>query len=392
MKILIIPAAPELFFVHRGYLLAKQLVLLGDEVHFIIWDPYPYPTDICKIMQNLSSSLRYISFVRDGVTVHKIRRLSFFFPLINRYMFRKLVSQICKREHLDVIVSESCINEVQPPSDLPLVYDLIDHNEAFGDIHLSGVNRFAYKYILQVKDTIHTQIKHAAAVTAVSNILVDYAKNINPNVPVYKIPNGVDPLFLEAPLERPPNMLGKYSMVYVSQFGEWANLPKIIEATSLLRRSHPDISLVLVGDGPAVPEAKQLVRKLGLSGSVTFLGWVEREEVLNIVGESAIALSPCKKDLYRDSAFPLKILEYTALGKKIVSSNLEEVGLLNFPNIILYDESKGVQELANGIITAFNTDIDQCEIRKLAFKYTWKDAANQFRGVIQKAIIAQRKG
>jgi glycosyltransferase involved in cell wall biosynthesis len=389
MKVLIIAAFPGLAFMPRGYQLAKHLTELGDQVHYITWDPYT--TNIRDIKKSLSSSLRYKAYIKDGVIVHKTRRLPFPFPPINGCMFKKFVSQISKREGLEAIISASFFNEFEPPFDLPLVYDLWDHFESFSNMYDGRVRRFGFRYIVNMKKCIRAQIKHAAAVTAVSDILVDYAKKINPNIPAYKILNGVGSLFLEASLEKSKNKLGKDSMVYVANFTEWANLPKLIQATRLVKTNYPDIKLVLVGDGPAVPGAKELVRNLGLSEHVHFVGHVEHEEVVSIISSCEIALCPFQKNLHTDAAFPIKIMEYTALGKKIVSSNLEEVKLLDFPNIVVYDESKGVEELANAIVKAFTADIDPSETRKYAYKYTWTVIAKQFQSVLRE-VVEQRKG
>lgn len=91
MKLLIIPHSPLLAC--RGYFLAKHLAELGDEVHFLIWDPYP--RDISSIKKNLSSSLKYVAYVKDGVMIHKVRRLPFFFPPINGHIPRLL--RLCKK-------------------------------------------------------------------------------------------------------------------------------------------------------------------------------------------------------------------------------------------------------------------------------------------------------
>lgn len=393
MKILIIRDWPSAEFIHRGYWLAQNLVELGDEVHYLVWDPYPYPKDISGIRKNLLSSFKYIAYIKDGIMIHTIRRLPFPFPPINRYMSKKLISQISARVGLDVIISGCFNNEVEPPFDLPLIYDLWDHNEAYlAEWESNILRRFALKYILNIRKSVHTQIKHAAVVTAVSNILVDYARKINPDIPVHKIPNGVDSLFLEAPLEARERRFGKHSMVYVSLFSQWTNLPKLIEATWLVKRGYPDIRLVLVGEGRGriISDAKQLVASLGLSEDVEFLGRLEREEIPSILNSCEIALCPFQKSLHTDAGFPVKIMEYTALGKKIVSSNLEEVKLLDFPNIVVYDESKGVEELANAIVKAFTADIDPSETRKLAYKYTWKGIAGQFQSVLRE-LVEQRK-
>jgi glycosyltransferase involved in cell wall biosynthesis len=387
MKIMIIPAFPGFAFMPRGYQLAMYLAELGNQVHYFTWDSYS--TNISEITKRSLSSLRHIEYVKRGVHVCKVPRLPFPFPLVNGYIFKRFVSQISKREHIDALISASFFSEVEPPLDLPTVYDLWDHWEACSNIYDGRLRRFVLRYIVNMKKCIQDQIKHAAAVTAVSNILVDYAKKINPDVPVYKIPNGVGSLFLEANLEVTKNKRGKHSMVYVSNFSEWANLPKLFQATRLLKTTYPDIELVLVGGGSSIPSAEKLVRSLGLLENVRFLGQLKHEDVIDIINACEIALSPCKKDLLRDSAFPLKIMEYTALGKKIVSSNLEEVKALNFPNIVLFDESKGVEDLANAIVVAFNADCDQAETRRLAYGYTWKGIAEQFQSILNN-IINQR--
>lgn len=49
----------------------------------------------------------------------------------------------------------------------------------------------------------------------------------------------------------------------------------LIEAMKLL---DPGIHLVIIGDGPELPELKKLVKKLGLYGRINFLGYVKDEE------------------------------------------------------------------------------------------------------------------
>ncbi len=384
MRILVIPPVPTFDYGARSYLLSKHLTELGDEVHLVMWDPYP--TDFSNIKKNITSSLKYVTYVKDGVVVHKIRRLPFFFPPINGYLFRRFVSRLSVGEGLEIIIASSFFNEVQPPFDLPSIYDLVDNYEAHVDLHAGRIERLALKYILRLRKSVHTQIRRAAAVTTVSDILMDYVRRIAPEVGVHKIINGVDSLFLDAPFERPESAFGRYSMAYVSYFGKYANLPKLIEATGLLKKAHPEVKLVLVGRGPTIREAKKLVGRLGLSEQVIFVGQVEREKVMEIVNGCRITLSPCKKNLVRDSALPMKIMEYTALGKMVVSSDLEEVKSISLPNVVVFDEGKGIEELADAIETAFNTEVDQDETRRLASKYTWTSIAQRFHCIAEEVI------
>ena len=78
----------------------------------------------------------------------------------------------------------SFINEIEPPLDLPLIYDMNDDHYEFSKIYGSLLYKLSYQ-LLQVKQTINNQIKNAKSVTAVSDILVRKAKMYNKNV--YKI-------------------------------------------------------------------------------------------------------------------------------------------------------------------------------------------------------------
>jgi glycosyltransferase involved in cell wall biosynthesis len=335
--------------------------------------------------------MHYREYYKDGVLIHKVRRLPFFCPPINGYIFRKLIHEIYKKDGLDAIISASFFNEVQPPLDFPLIYDFVDDFEGWSDIYATAIERFGLKYILKLKKCIHTQIKHAAAVTAVADTLVKHAKEINPAINIYKIVNGVDAFFLNTSLEKRGYDFGKHSMVYLSLFERWGNFAKIFEATKMLKSIYPDIKLVLIGDGEPVPEAKKLVKTMGMEKHIIFMGYVPHEKVPDIVNGCEIAVSPLKKDVRMDSCFPITIIEYTALGKKIVSSDLDEVKLLNFPNIFLYDENKGIEELVNAIETAFNTNIDNYATRRLACNYTWEGIAQEFRNILRLVIVRRKE-
>jgi hypothetical protein len=74
----------------------------------------------------------------------------------------------------------------------------------------------------------------------------------------------------------------------------------------------------------------------------------------------------------------------------IVSSDIEEVKSLDFPNIVFYDDRGGVEELATAIIAAFNKDIDQQKTREHAYEYTWSRIATQYQKILE-GVCTSRK-
>lgn len=98
------------------------------------------------------------------------------------------------------------------------------------------------------------------------------------------------------------------------------------------------VQLLVVGDGPALPNLTRQAEVLGLSGRVRFTGLAAREAIPGLLAEIDIALQP-KVVPY---ASPLKIFEYMAAGRAIVAPdqpNIREI-LRHEATALLFDPSR----------------------------------------------------
>src|SRR6185437_528636 len=57
-----------------------------------------------------------------------------------------------------------------------------------------------------------------------------------------------------------------------------------------------------------------------------------------LLNKSSIGLNISDKNKWRDASCPIKVIEYTALGKRVVSTNLDEVKNFRFPIIFLFSD------------------------------------------------------
>ncbi len=352
LKIIFIPMLPTLF--GRRYQLSKYLAK-RNEVHLILWN-MPYPVTLKNLLSNLKESWRYKRFNKENIIIHKIRRLPFFWPPINRWLFQKQIRKIFDNFNVDIIISESFFSETEPPQDLPIISDLNDHYEAYAEIYGSKFYKLAYK-LLKVEETVKGQLKRARAVFAVSDILVRQAQKYNSNV--YKIPNGVESWVISKKYNRKKYDFGRHSLIYVSIFGKWSGLLDLLHVIYELKKDFKDIKLVLIGEGFQIPEAKKLIRILDLNKNVKLFGSVwDREKLFEIIYSCEVCLNISQKDAFRDAASPIKVFEYSAMGKKIVSTDLEEIKRLDFPNVFIYEEGDHQKNLAGAIKKAFQKEID----------------------------------
>lgn len=387
MKIVFIPHLPTLY--GRRYNLAKNLAAQGHEVHFITWD-MPYPISSTTLFTHLRNSLKFKTRKEsENFFIYQVRRLPFFWPVINGLIFKSQIKQLCKSYGAEVIISQAFTNETEPPFNLPLVYDINDDHQAFADIYGSRLYKIAYK-ALGVKSVIRRQSQKAMLVTVVSDKLLDFAKMYNDNV--VKIPNGVE---LEAIKLAKSNRrkTRQHSLLYVSNFGKWSRLKDLVGIVASLRDEYPDILLDIVGDGTELSEAKKESEKLGLQKHIKFWGKInDRKKIFKLISEADTCLNISEKNAFRDAASPIKVIEYLAFNKKIVSSRVAEVEKLHLANIFFFSESNKAKDLKTTIIKAFESKLPPLfNTGMIAENYSWEKLTKRLLSSIDNAVHTTQK-
>jgi len=91
----------------------------------------------------------------------------------------------------------------------------------------------------------------------------------------------------------------------------------LLRAFALVRRDFPDLSLVIVGDGPVLEQNKALARALQIESQVRFLGDVARPEVFPFFAACALFVLPSRAE-----PFGLVLLEAAYFKKGIVGTRV----------------------------------------------------------------------
>ena len=283
---------------------------------------------------------------------------------------------------IDIIISQTYFNEVKPPTNLPLIYDFNDYHPAFAQIYGSLLYKLGF-FILQVNKTMDDQISRAKGVVVVSDYLYKYASKLNKNV--YKLPNGVEQDYINH--SKTTEKVNKYSIVYISNFGKWSKLQEIIYVINKLRVEFPQIKLTLIGNGTEINSAKKLVNKLILEKNVVFLGKInDRSKLIQITKKHSICLNISDNNFFRNSASPIKYFEYSALQKIIISTELNEIKKLNFPNTYFVKENVFENNLSLLIKNIFKTNPKTSNTHKYMSKYTWENIINKYQTLIEKSL------
>jgi colanic acid/amylovoran biosynthesis glycosyltransferase len=112
-------------------------------------------------------------------------------------------------------------------------------------------------------------------------------------------------------------------LLFVGRLAAAKGLPILLESLVSLKRSHPEILLTVVGDGPDRVELEQTTAKLGLSENVNFVGYKSQAEVRSYIQQS---------DLFVMSSFaegiPVVLMEAMAAALPVVATQIAGISEL----------------------------------------------------------------
>jgi L-malate glycosyltransferase len=180
------------------------------------------------------------------------------------------------------------------------------------DITLLGSDR-------SYSETVAFCIEQSDGVTAVSESLkADTLRELGVRHDIRVIPNFLDCAIHRrrdaADLRRTLAPKGEKLVIHVSNFRPVKRVPEVVEIFAAVRRQ-VDARLLMVGDGPELPEASQLARSLGIAADVEFLG--EQDQVVQLLSASDVFLLPSAQE-----SFGLAALEAMACEVPVVASRV----------------------------------------------------------------------
>jgi len=123
-----------------------------------------------------------------------------------------------------------------------------------------------------------------------------------------------------------------FVVMYVGAFTYMRGMDVLVEALHMTRSAVGDVKLMLVGPLPPgiAPYTRALrakIHALGLDGEVVFTGYVPFQEVPQYIAAADVCVVPHRRNFTYEISPPVKILEYMASQKPIVTT---DVGIKDF--------------------------------------------------------------
>lgn len=243
-------------------------------------------------------------------------------PILQELLFRKKVKEVLEEEDFYVHLNYSTlISGYIAAKKIKTVYDMADDlgamiRESPQIPHLLRPFGGVLGDIMVKKN-----IEIAEKVTVTTDML-KRTYNI-PGGKVEVIPNGVDTnLFRDYDDTKEELSLDGFIIGYVGVLREWVDLEPVFRA---LKDLDEDIRMVVIGREGRFEENVELAKRCGVSDRVIFKGMVPYSQVPKYISAMDICLIPFKVNAISQSALPLKLFEYMACKKPVISSEIPGV-------------------------------------------------------------------
>jgi 1,2-diacylglycerol 3-alpha-glucosyltransferase len=184
---------------------------------------------------------------------------------------------------------------------------------------------------------------------------------------------------------------GKRSVIYMGRVSYEKDIDQTMKAFWTASRHMPDMTLMIVGDGPELKKLKSLAKKLGIDEKTVFTGMLHREDL-----RAALQANDLFVTASRSENMPVSVIEAMACGLPVASVKAKGI-----PEIVhhgengLLAEPDRPEELASMIAQLFSSPTDLRKksraSRKLAERYSQKNITKAMVGLYEKTIKSKNE-
>ena len=326
----------------------------------------------------------------DGISIYRVRFIPSYPDIFKLHGFfvNKLFRSM--ESSFDLVHMHGMLIPVIHTS-LPTV--LTPHGTIRGDIINTPVKSFWFLMVkLLGKQLVNTErylLNHADVITAVSQSYVDgIRKHYRLDKEITVINPGMDTEYFTP--GRNADKDNTY-ILYTGRLETRKGLVDLVESAKYVCQRYPGIKFVLSGKGTIEGYLKRLVNNLGLEGNFHFVGYVDRDALLEYYQNAAIYVLPSYYE-----GLPATLLEAMSCGIPPVATAVEgtseviidgETGLLVPP--------RNAEKLAEAMLKLLDDEEARKQIGLKAREhvknnYRWQIIVNRIEKVYQSAAAGAR--
>jgi glycosyltransferase involved in cell wall biosynthesis len=143
--------------------------------------------------------------------------------------------------------------------------------------------------------------------------------------------------------------------IYVGHITRGDDLDLALAAFRQVRDRVPDARMVVVGTGDGLDRLQKQATELSLTETVIFTGWLEHQKVPAYLAAADVAIYPYRDSLVNRAKCSIKILEYMAMGKAIITHRVgQNLEYLEHGRSGILAEPGDVKEFTEGLVATLS--------------------------------------
>lgn len=303
-------------------------------------------------------------------------------PVLQELLFTKEIKRLLNNDFVIHFNYNSLISGYRVSKSLKTVFDLADDLPQM-IMHSPQIPKFLRYYGKTLGDYyLRKNINRSKYVTLTTETLREAYKI--PEDKTQIIPNGVNTkIFKNKNNAKEELGLSGFIVGYVGVLREWVNLKPVFHALKVLNK---EIKILVVGSEGRFKENKLLAQELGVSDRVIFTGMIPYSEVPRYISAMDVGLIPFKQNDISNNALPMKLFEYMACEKPVISTHISPVKS-KVGNNIFY--ASNYKEYANCINALYQDDDLRAKKgkagRKIAENHDWEEITLKLEKILVKA-------
>ena len=249
---------------------------------------------------------------------------------------------------------------------------VFDHHDLSPELYRSryGTPNGYVTNVLRLFEKLSLRLADVAIATNESYRDIDIERNGIASNRVFVVRNGPD-LKRVRPVQPDPALVGtgKTILGYVGAMNPQDGLDYLLRALGHLVHDfkRTDFYCVLIGGGDSLEELRAMAVDLHLTDHVRFTGFIPDEDLLRCLSSTDICLDPNPASPLNDVSTWIKVMEYMALGKPIVSFDLRETRV-SAGDAAIYARPNDEAEFARAIIRLMDDPLERRRLGELGRK------------------------
>jgi len=216
------------------------------------------------------------------------------------------------------------------------------------------------------------------------------------------IPNGVDtkkfyPIYDEALLGQWKERLGilkeEIVIAFVGNMAPWQGVDTLIESALRLLLKKRGLIFLIVGEGRLKDALIHKVANSGFAESFVFTGMVNHNDIPFLVNIADICVAPIvsKRNKMTFTGSPIKVYEYIACGKPVISSKFEGLEFIEHEGVGRLTEPGDVTDLEEALENLVNdpqmrADMGQKGAQIAQQKYDWAWSVKKIEEILKDMV------